>query len=475
MKKKALYVALGILVSGLGLTGCNGGSQGFSISTGDTVYEKTLVYDRSVEEAYNVGVKLSLDEGISVTGVKLGRKQAEEGQFGYKDGVLSLSGEFLKELSTQEKELTVTLSNEKNVKVPAIIATKVIKTAEEFQAINDNLNGIYVLGNDIDLSSISNFEPLGWYYSETDTNNSYFHGVLEGNGYKVKNARVHYNNVVDNNSQVYNGSSLFTNDAHKAGDNIGLFQVIGSSGVVRNVVFDNISVYGRTICGVIAGNVMGSVSNCVVTSSCEVKGGTHFYDDDCNIGGAFGIVAGSGNVTNCVSTTINVTLPDVYTDYDSTYIGKIGNGWDHTDKADNTDPTWKYANVDKPLMNYDNSGTASDSGTKAKDSNGSLTNGIYSFAGKTWGTVSNCYSASWTQTPYESAARSVYFSQTHVGKNKPGSGATDMGQLISCSALSMDDLKNVDLYSGFDSNVWKLENGSLPTLKAPLIISAVAE
>lgn len=473
MKKGTLLVALGLITTLLSITGCKNDENKLALQAGETIFNDKIIYDRSTETPYNVGVKLSLDDGVKVTGVKLGRIEAEKEQFNYKDGVLILGGEFLSKLSTQEKDFVVSLSNDKTVKVPSIIATKVIKTAAEFQAINDNLTGIYVLGNDIDLSSISNFEPLGWYYSETDTSNSYFHGILEGNGYSIKNAKVWYNSTAENNSLVYNGAGLFQNPAHSNGDNIGLFQVIGSSGIVRNVTFDNISVRGRTICGVIAGNVMGTVENCLIRENCIVEGGTHFYDDDCNIGGAFGIVAGSGNVINTVSLTAKVSFPEVFIDNDDTYVGKIGNGWDHTNEPGNTDYTWKYANVDKPLMNYADDGSVNDTGSKAKDSNNSFTNGIYSFAGKTWGSITNCYSISWKQTPYEGSARNVYFSQTHVGANKPGSGSENMGTLTSCSALPAEDLKNPDLYSGYDKNVWSLEQGVYPKLIAPQISYSV--
>lgn len=460
MKKRVLFLSCMLLLSSL--CSCSNSSS-FSIKEGDLIYENKLVYDRSSQE-YDIGYKIEIKNKAKIESIKLGRIEAEKNEYGYKNGILSLKGSFLKKLSTQEKDLIVTLNDKTNIKIPTIIATKIIRTAEEFQNINDNLTGIYVLGNDIDLSSISNFEPLGTYFSEQDTANSYFHGILDGNGYSVKNAKVWYNNTASTNLNVYNGNFLFTSDAHKNGDNIGLFQIIGSSGVVRNVVFDNISVRGRTIVGTIAGNVMGTVENCIVTSTCSVEGGTHYYDDDCNIGGAFGIVAGSGIVRNVVSETINVSFPDIYMDYSDDYIGKIGNGADHTSEEGNTDPSWKYWNVDKPLMNYDDNGKATDSGKKAKDSNGQLTNGIYSFAGKTWGSISSCYSASWKQTPYEGSMREVEFSQTHLGSNKPSSGASDMGSITNCAALPITDLKNPDLYSDFDTYYWSFESNKFPTL-----------
>ena len=89
---------------------------------------------------------------------------------------------------------------------------------------------------------------------------------------------------------------------------------------------------------------MGTVQNCFVDASCSVEMGTHFYDDDCNMGGCFGIVAGSGNVSNVISRVTNLTIGStgsasfggvaiekggIYLDFDDVYKGKTGNGWDH--------------------------------------------------------------------------------------------------------------------------------------------------
>ncbi len=440
------------LVALLLVFGACGGNGTSTVIEPKETYTATVIYDHSAQP-YDVAVQTSLTG--SVDSVKIGRNTAEKNQYKYENGTLAISGEFMAKQNPGEKEIEVK-SGSATKRIPVIIATKVIKTADDLRSINADkasLEGVYVLGNDIDLAG-AQFEPLGWYYSETDARNAYFHGVFDGNGYTIKNAHVWYTDDPTTNQKVYNGAGLFTNEAHKNGDNIGFFQVIGSAGVVRNTRFEGISVIGRTICGVIAGNCMGRIENCVVDSSCSVTMSTHFYDYDCNAGGVVGIVAGGGTVSNTISLTKNVKIPNEYKDYGDDYIGKSGDGWDHPNTMPGmNDPTWKFAAVDKDDPN----------GGKMLDSNNSQSNGIYGFAGKIWGETVNCYCLVWQQTPYQGSTRNVFFGQTHKAGIKDESGADDMGTMTGCAALN--SLADGD-YSSYDPEVWNLSG--TPALRCPV-------
>jgi hypothetical protein len=428
-------------------------------------------------EANLATISIDLGVGGSVSAVTVGRVAADAGEYALSGSVLTLAKSFLKKVTAGEKTLKVTVDSA-TIPVSLFAASKVITTAQEFQDINSNLTGYYILGNDIDLSSIHNFEPLGYYFTETDTRNAYFHGVLEGNGYSVKNATVEWSDSTATNYGVYSGTgtTMFSSDAHKNGDNIGLFQIIGSSGVVRDVNFKNIKVRGRTIVGVIAGNCSGTVSNCTLDSACSVEMGTHFYDDDCNMGGAFGIVAGSGNVNNVISqatsqqigatgssTVNNVSIEKagIYLDWSSDYIGKTGNGWDHGTPATNDNPWWKQCAVDK---------TKTDGSTKVTDSNGSPTDGQYAFVGKCWGSVSSCVAKTFKITPMDGTARDVYFGQTHLAANKSTSGSTNLGTLSNNLLLDATGLKAASNYSAYDKTVWAIVDGSVPTLISQFVL-----
>ncbi len=453
---KKLSKTLFALASFALLTSCGDNTPALDVAK--DVFDNGKVYFEVGSEE-NVSVKIDIAGTIS--GISCGRTKAEAGQYSYKDGILTLAGGFVSKLTFGEKDIRITA--DKTTTVKALVCTKIIKTAEDFQNINENLDGTYVLGNDIDLSSIDNFEPLGRYVSEEDTSNHYFHGILEGNGHTVKNATVYWSDSVGSNKNVYGGyGTKFTDVAHVNGDNIGLFQIIGSAGVVRNVNFSNIKVRGRTIVGVIAGNCAGTVYNCTIDSKCKAEMGTHFYDDDCNMGGAFGIVGGSGNVYNVVSSVSDLVLggkgdgsddQGVYIDYSDDYKGKTdGNGWDHVN--DESCNWWRFCAVDK----------VDSKNSKIMDSNGAPSNGQYAFVGKCWGSVSNCVAKSFNYAPMNESSRAIYFGQTHLGANKPTSGESDMGTLSNCQMLSDEAMKKAENYSSFDTSVWNIKDGAVPSL-----------
>lgn len=105
-----------------------------------------------------------------------------------------------------------------------------IKTAEEFLAIANNLNGNYVLANDIDLSA-KEWKNLGE-----------FSGTLDGNGYTI--------------------SGLNCSKGPK--DAFGIFLEILPGGIVRNLkVTGNVANAG-TYAGLIAVRNRGQINNCYI-------------------------------------------------------------------------------------------------------------------------------------------------------------------------------------------------------------------
>ena len=465
MKRLTLLKTLPILFVA-SLASCGGGSHGGGLApkSGDKIYYERILFDTSDETASNPSIYLEAKDGVKE--VKVGREVIK---FGYSGGVLTLDAAALRNAGPKELTASVTMGNGKKTSIDIFNATKFIKTAEDFQAIGSSkkaCEGYYVLANDIDCSSISNFEPIGQYFSEEDPDNFYFHGVLDGDGYAIKNVTCTYSHSpvgisgggYASNYDVYSGSFGFTNDAHKAGDNIGIFQVIGSSGLVRNVTFDNCNVHGRTIVGIIAGNNMGHVYDCLIKENCQVKMDTHFYDDDCNTGAAFGIVAGSGEAKNLISLTTRVSMLDIYEDYDDVYKGKTGNNWDHSATEGNTDPWWRFASATKEIP-----GTS----TKITDSNNQKSNGIYSVVGKCWGQVQDSVGAAFSFTPINETAINAAFGHTHQGINKPTSGDSDLGSITNCAVYSASALKQVSTYSAynFSSEIWNIQEGSFPALK----------
>ena len=453
------------------LVGCSGSS--ISYEAGDKIFTEKIIFDTSVAEPENVHFKLGVKG--SVTALKSGRTELE---FGYNNEILTISGKSLKECGPGEKSIKVSYKDEsgkeKNKTIYSFNATKFITTPQEFQNINNDLDGYYILMNDLDFANFGNFEPLGNYTYEEDPNKKFFHGILDGNGYSIKNLTASYSDGPESsteshyptNKDVYNGAPKFTTDGHKEGNNIGVFQFIGSSGVVKNLVFDGVKVHGHTIVGVIAGNVSGTVENCLVKSNCSVLGDSHFWDDDCNVGGAFGIVGGSGKVNHVVCLAKDVNIRPEYEDYNDDYVGEVSKSPDKYDHPNASDNFWRFWNANK---------VQGDPGVEYKDSNNSYTNGVYSVVGKCWGLVSNSVGAKFKVKPYEQEDRDCFFGQTHVGANKPASGPENLGELSECHVYDDAGLKASDAYSGFDNLIWKIAEGEYPTLNQDLVPFIVAE
>lgn len=156
-----------------------------------------------------------------------------------------------------------------------------IYTIEDLYGINDDLNGNYILMNDIDLSETkpggdwdagNGWTPIG-------TSNKYswdwFSGVFDGNGYRIDNLTIYGTDTPGN---------------------LGLFAAV--SGTVKNLALNDvyISVGSCGKIGSIAGNNMGNIENSYVTGNIECD-----YAE--NVGGIVGYIAGDYhcNVKDCYS------------------------------------------------------------------------------------------------------------------------------------------------------------------------------
>ncbi|MDR0399332.1 MAG: hypothetical protein LBH51_00125 [Treponema sp.] len=137
----------------------------------------------------------------------------------------------------------------------------VIKTAAELDAIRNNLNGNYILDADIDLSSYTNFNPIGVFTpisdapedSETPKLELAFTGVFDGNGHKISNLAI--------------------SAPTQAG--VGLFGcVAGVNGVVKNLVVENATVTGyMLVSGVIGyGEIKNTIENITLQGANTITG-----------------------------------------------------------------------------------------------------------------------------------------------------------------------------------------------------------
>ena len=218
-------------------------------------------------------------------------------------------------------------------------------------AINEDLNGNYILMNDIDLSSIDSWTPIGEgieYWADktatgfTENNGSYFTGSFDGNGHSINNLTITETpEPTDSYDKNTNSYGLFAHisgatiknvtldnvniniDAVKSnGENytrktiVGAFCASMSNSIITYCNFSgnikvnnctmsgslssmdlgnsNISYVKNSIDGDLKGGIIGSCDNGgTVVSFCENKG---------NIKGSGGIVAGGTlNINNCVN------------------------------------------------------------------------------------------------------------------------------------------------------------------------------
>ena len=148
-----------------------------------------------------------------------------------------------------------------------------ISTAEQLQAINNNVSAHYILTEDIDLTGVD-FTPIG------NADSGAFTGSFDGNGHTISNLNVF------------------------SGKYAGLFGC--NEGVIQNVTLSEIYVYGtRYLGGVVAENTaLGVVSDCVVQSGVvESDGGINSV----RAGGICGTNSGelSGSFENGASVTVS--------------------------------------------------------------------------------------------------------------------------------------------------------------------------
>jgi len=155
----------------------------------------------------------------------------------------------------------------------------VITTIDELQLMENDLAAHYVLGDDVDASTTSDwnggagFDPVG----NTSTG---FAGTFDGNGHVIENLTID------------RGST----------DQVGLFGVVESGGTVTSVSVENAAVTGNKRTGPLAGRVRGTVTDS--SASGTVTG----YN---NVGGLVGANRGGTiNRTNA-STSVDGTGGDV--------------------------------------------------------------------------------------------------------------------------------------------------------------------
>ena len=207
-----------------------------------------------------------------------------------------------------------------------------IKTAQDLDNIRNNLSGKYILMNDIDLSSYSNWDPIG----EVDLDTGVcigFTGILDGNGYVIKNLKVDATNeetaaglfaaigALDLNDLVNPDFSAQFGEVKNLGlENVDITASGLGAGALANIVIGNITncyvtgvIKGKGTTGGLVSSLIGSISNCYSAANIETTGSSYYT------GGIVGMVK-EGSITNCYSAA------NIEASGSSYYIGGIAGG-----------------------------------------------------------------------------------------------------------------------------------------------------
>lgn len=167
---------------------------------------------------------------------------------------------------------------------------KAIRTVNDLLAISDNPSGSYILMNDIDLSGTKKGGSLDTGHGWTPINS--FSGVLDGNGYRIKNLNMYGNEIKDQ----YIG---FIGECSGKIENIGFVDAYIDLDIIN---------HNYTYFGIICGDAYSAnIKNCYVTGNINISRESFGYGT--LIGGCCGDNTGS-NIENC----INVANIDVQGD-----------------------------------------------------------------------------------------------------------------------------------------------------------------
>jgi len=164
-----------------------------------------------------------------------------------------------------------------------------ITNIQELSDIRNNLSGKYYLANDIifGAGSGSNFEPIGFSYSES------FTGKFDGNGYIIEGLRTAVNTP---------GTITYS----------GLFGFVGSGGTIRNLGVVNGSSSATSSSDAYAGGIVGysasaSIINCYNTGTVSASSSSN----NAYAGGIVGYTSyANSSFTNCYNTgTVSASAP----------------------------------------------------------------------------------------------------------------------------------------------------------------------
>lgn len=299
-------------------------NQGVSASVSERVvsYDDTAFYE--LENPGDVTFAFDTDK---VQKISYMYRTLSSKDWSLKDGKITIKKSVFEGETSGEKRIRVFVDGS-YVQVALRVVTKVIYTVSDFNSIRSNMNGVYVLGGDIDFAG-EEFWPIGKSTTPDASGNygvSSFEGIFDGRGYAVKNVDIRHSDHKEGEDGNGNGPSLGANALYGAG----IFMTTSANAQILNTRFLNIYVEGQGLIGPVAGTNGGLIKNCFVTSTLKYNiagwgaeragaiAGQNAGGDsagkienciaiyECSQGGARGIADwNTGTIKNCYAATVD--------------------------------------------------------------------------------------------------------------------------------------------------------------------------
>ena len=301
MKRFAkLAVASAIaLVSVFGLAGCKDEvdmltktpNEGISAGVPESVGNYSSVAYFEQERPTDVKIAFETDK---IQKVSFKYNVLDSDDYKFKNDTLTIKKRVFENESAGDKRVRVFV-DDMYTEITVRVVTKVIYTADDFNSIRTNLNGVYVLGADIDFGG-GEFWPIGKPINPSESTGT-FEGIFDGMGHSVKNLVINSYNYVEGEDNSHQGPSLGS-PADNVNASCGIFMSTGGSAQIINTSFINISVEGRWLFGTVVGANGGLIKNCYVTTTLTTHG------DYANRAGGIVGINGSGDaagrIENCL-------------------------------------------------------------------------------------------------------------------------------------------------------------------------------
>ncbi|MFP6849988.1 MAG: MBG domain-containing protein [Pseudomonas sp.] len=325
------------------------------------------------------------------------------------------------------------------------ISYTVVNDAAALQAMNNNLADNYAVGSNIDLSSISNWVPVG-------TSSIRFTGRLDGLGHTLSNLTI-----------------------NRSGTNyVGLFGYAGSGSVIRDIGLVGGSVSGNNVVGGLVGRSSGNISNAYATGSVSgtyyVGGlvGQNFFGT-ISTAYATGSVSGGHDAGGLVGENYQGTINNAYATGRVSGINYVGGlvALNESGTINNAYATGSVSgnNYVAGLVGYNNSSTISNAYATGSVSGNNYVGGLVGY--NSYATISNAYatgSVSGTSSVgglvgsnYQETINSSFYATTNAdGSAINDSGATTgafTGNAIG-TGKTWAELNDPATFASWDTNIW---------------------